>query len=268
MKIELQIIVTYLVAIVILVVTCVVLTFVQNDHEKKYFEQLCEAFEQGDFKEAEECLGNIKNRSKYPEATEIEDSINYLKSARKKVSQINTAVWIKNEFQDYKHLYEDDDLDSETRDLLVEMYKWGGSGGWTVDEYEDFYREIDEYQVEDININNEHIQEECGYIKKMINQKKEEHLQILSERPPQKGMKEEEIQYTSWGKPNTIVRLEDSWLKWENMRMNRRNKVYTWYGKTWDGCLVPVKQVWTHYNSDGEGFVLSVHDGEDLINVG
>ena len=58
----------------------------------------------------------------------------------------------------------------------------------------------------------------------------------------------------------TIVRNEDSSLKWEEQRRDRQHRIYIWYEKNIDGYKVPAREVWTHYSPDGEGFVLSVEE--------
>lgn len=238
--------------------------------EERNYELLCQAYEQNDYDNAKKYLSGINNFSKYPGALDIAESMKHLDRIEyyeERLSEIKAGVWIKNKASDYKYLYEYKDMDPDVRNSLIKRMKWSASGQWSVSDYNSFYREVEKYQEEKIDKKDDVSQKKFNQLKEKINKKKNEYICLLSQTPPQCGMKEAEIQYTSWGKPNSIVPLEDSWLKWENQRMNRRHKIYTWYGKTWDGRLKPIKQIWTHYSPEGEGFILTVHEGEDLINV-
>jgi len=255
---------------IMLILALLLLGWIVQKEEMECYENLCEAYEQRDYDDIKKYLKGIRNFSRYPKAADIAQTVKHLDEIEyydEKLSQIKSGVWIKNEFSDYKYLYEDKDMDPDLRDSLVEMMEWNASGQWTVEDYEEFYEKVEKYQKENIKKEDEISQKEFDELKERIKKKKNEYIYLLSQTPPKKGMKEEEIQYTSWGKPNSIVDLEDSMLKWENQRMNRKHRIYIWYGKTWDGYLKPIKQVWTHYSPKGEGFVLAVHEGEDLINV-
>ena len=245
-----------------LIVACLACIMYQKEAEKQAYEKMCKAYDDGNYNMAQEYLEQVESIEEYSRGEEIQNTLEVwgqLGKIHEKIMNIKPGIFKKNDFSDYSHLYEED-IDPDTRDRLVEYYRWSGEGEWTVSDYDDLYKEVEDYEEENLAIKNVKLQREFDNLKKEIKGKKEDHILQLSQISPFEGMKEEEIEYTSWGKPNEIVRSEDSSLKWEEQRRDRQHRIYIWYEKNIDGDKVPEREVWTHYSPDGEGFVLSVEE--------
>lgn len=245
-----------------LIVAFLACAICQKEAEKQAYEKMCKAYDDGNYNMAQEYLEQVESIEEYSRGEEIQNTLEVwgqLGKIHEKIMNIKPGIFKKNDFSDYSHLYEED-IDPDIRDRLVERYKWSGGGEWTVSDYDHLYREVEDYETENSSTGTIKLKKEFDNLKQEIKKKKEDHILQLSQISPFEGMKEEEIEYTSWGKPNEIVRNEDSSLKWEEQRRDRQHRIYIWYEKNIDGYKVPAREVWTHYSPDGEGFVLSVEE--------